>query len=369
MLRLARSLAASCAALAVVAAATGWLYLIQPHSALPGPPVSDALPLDELSRRSAVPVLVFLGVWIAAALLLGLIVRIGRTERLTAGLMLALGVGGWAYVTTGISLLIVRQVPAHQAFHAAAGQQAIYLPATLAGLAGALCARGRVGQRPRSPLVLAWFVAAAGLLGVLDAVLPNERPALIASLAPEHVHGVSEALVAPLGLVLLVAARGLARGKRRAWQVALAVLLGLDCAARFNTASGMERSRPRSWRSRCLRGAPTSTRRAIRRHVRGSRYAHCSCGSAIFGICVRRTLDQPCDGGSAVHLALRRARSSAWRGWSERDRLGPSVRNLRRMVSRCRYCLLALTAVGILLLDWLAPWRYRHAARGARACA
>jgi lysyl-tRNA synthetase class 2 len=65
------------------------------------------------------------------------------------------------------------------------------------------------------------------MLGVLDAVLPNERPALIASLAPEHVHGVSEALVAPLGLVLLVAARGLSRGKQRAWQVALAVLLGL----------------------------------------------------------------------------------------------------------------------------------------------
>src|SRR3989442_1189047 len=110
---------------------------------------------------------------------------------------------------------------------AAAGQKAIYLPATLAGLAGALCARGRAGERPRSPLVLTWFVAAVGMLGVLDAVLPNDRPALIATLAPEHVHGVSEALVAPLGLVLLVAARGLARGKQRAWQVAVVVLLSL----------------------------------------------------------------------------------------------------------------------------------------------
>src|SRR5439155_20571258 len=91
----------------------------------------------------------------------------------------------------------------------------------------ALCARSRATERPRSPLVLAWFVAAVGVLGVLDDVLPNERPALIGSLAPEQVHGVSEALVVPLGLVLLVAARGLARGKRRAWQVTLAVLLGL----------------------------------------------------------------------------------------------------------------------------------------------
>ena len=40
-------------------------------------------------------------------------------------------------------------------------------------------------------------------------------------------HGISEALVAPLGLALLVAARGLARRKRRAWQVAVVILLSL----------------------------------------------------------------------------------------------------------------------------------------------
>ena len=37
MLRVARPLAASVVSLAVIAAATGWLYLIQPRSALPGP--------------------------------------------------------------------------------------------------------------------------------------------------------------------------------------------------------------------------------------------------------------------------------------------------------------------------------------------
>ena len=35
MLRVARPVAASIMSLAVVAAATGWLYLIQPRSALP----------------------------------------------------------------------------------------------------------------------------------------------------------------------------------------------------------------------------------------------------------------------------------------------------------------------------------------------
>ena len=57
MLRVARIAGAALLSFGVVVAATGWLYVIQPHSALPGPPVTDALPLDELSRRSAVPLI------------------------------------------------------------------------------------------------------------------------------------------------------------------------------------------------------------------------------------------------------------------------------------------------------------------------
>jgi hypothetical protein len=100
MHRAGRIVTASVVSFAVVVGAGGWLYVIQPHSALPGPAIGDALPLDELSRRSAVPLLVFLAV-AAAALLLGLIARASRAERLTAGLMLGLGVGGWAYLQTG----------------------------------------------------------------------------------------------------------------------------------------------------------------------------------------------------------------------------------------------------------------------------
>src|ERR671936_1232550 len=214
MLRVARVTFGSTVAFAIVIAATGWLYLIQPHSALPETAIADALPLDELSRRSAVPLLVFLAVWVAAAGLLGTIVKVVRAERLTAGLMLALGVGGWGYLATGVSLLIVRQVPAHEAFHAAATKGAVSLPAALAGLAGALAGHARATVKPRSPLVLAWFVAAAGFLGVLDAVLPDQRQALVGSLAPERVHGISTALVAPIGLALVVVARGLERRQR-----------------------------------------------------------------------------------------------------------------------------------------------------------
>ena len=227
MARVVRASSAAIAAFAIVVAATGWLYVVQPHSALPGPAVADALPLDELSRRSAVPLLVFLCVWLTAAVLLGFVVHAARAERLTAGVILALAVGGWGYVATGMSLLIVRQVPGDQAFHAAAGRQAIYIPAALAGIAGALAGRPRASARARGPLVLACFVAATGLLGLLDAVLPDQRHALIGALAPERVHGVSTALVALLGFVLLVVARGLARRKRRAWQVAVALLCSL----------------------------------------------------------------------------------------------------------------------------------------------
>jgi hypothetical protein len=162
MARTLRATAGGVAAFAVVLAASGWLYVVQPHWVLPGPAIADALPLDELSRRSAVPLLVFLGVWALAAVVLGGIVSLLRTERLTAGLMLALGVGGWSYLAMGASLLIVRQVPAHQAFHAAATKESVYLPAALAGLAGAIAGRARRTVKPRAPLVLAWFVAAAG---------------------------------------------------------------------------------------------------------------------------------------------------------------------------------------------------------------
>src|SRR5690348_16771452 len=224
MRNVVRTTAASIVSFAIVLAATGWLYVVQPHSAVPGPPVRDALPLDELSRRSAVPFFVFVGVWAAAALLLGLVTYGARTERLTAGLLLAVGVGGWGYFATGVSLLIVRQVPAHEAFHAATKLEAIWIPAALAGAAGALAGRARLSATPRSPLVLAWLVAAVGALGVLDAILPDERGGLVGAL---EVHGVSTALSAALGLVLLLAARGLARANRRAWQVAVGILVTL----------------------------------------------------------------------------------------------------------------------------------------------
>ena len=225
---LVRTGAAGTLAFAIVVAASGWLYLIRPWTAhVPGPLVRDALPLDELARHAKAPLIVFLAVWLVAGALLATLVRLTRAERLTAALLLALGVGTWAFAYTGLAILIVRQVTPDQAFAAAAAVNAVYLPPVVAGLAGAVGGRARRCARPRSPAVLAWVVAAAGVLGVLDAVLSPHRDTLVAQLAPERVHGLASALAAPLGLALLVVARGLARRKRRAWQLGLAFLAGL----------------------------------------------------------------------------------------------------------------------------------------------
>jgi hypothetical protein len=108
MVRVARSIAAVVLSLGVLVAATGWLYLARPVVHVAGLPIRDALALDELSRHSSVSIVLFLAVWGVAAALLGLVARWAHTERLTAGLLLALGTGVWLYVLNGVSILIVR---------------------------------------------------------------------------------------------------------------------------------------------------------------------------------------------------------------------------------------------------------------------
>src|SRR5213083_1798827 len=103
-----RRLAALPVILLVVFAASGWLYLMRLQG---GPPVGDALPLDELSRHASVSLAWFLVVWGAAGLLLGTYARWARIERTTAALLLALGVGLLSYLQTSVALAVVRQTP------------------------------------------------------------------------------------------------------------------------------------------------------------------------------------------------------------------------------------------------------------------
>src|SRR5258705_13124397 len=125
MRRAARASAALVLSLVTLVAATGWLYTVRPVVSLPGPVTHDALALDEPSHHGSVPLVLFLAVWVVAAVLLGLLARWARLDRLTAGLLLAAGVAAWHYAVNGVSILVVRQIPAHEAFHAAAAEQAL----------------------------------------------------------------------------------------------------------------------------------------------------------------------------------------------------------------------------------------------------
>ncbi|HSB39629.1 MAG TPA: phosphatidylglycerol lysyltransferase domain-containing protein [Gaiellaceae bacterium] len=225
MARALRNGGAATGALLVLFAVPGWLYLLRPDVGGLRPAVPDALPLDELANKAGLPLLAFAATWIAAGLLLGLLARAALLERLSATVVLALGVAAFEFLADGVSFAVVRQVPLHAALGAAGGATAVTLPALFAALGGAICGRPRASGRSRAPLLLSWAVAAVAAVGLADALLPSHERSFLSPLAPDAVRPVTTALLAPLALALLVAAGGLARRKRRAWQVAL-VLLG-----------------------------------------------------------------------------------------------------------------------------------------------
>jgi lysyl-tRNA synthetase class 2 len=224
--RLARLTAGGILAFIVVVAAQGWLYELR-GSTLVGPKVRDALPLDELPRHDSVSLLLFVGVWALAGVTVGLLVRRARVERLTAALLSALVSGVWLFLTTWVSLVVVRQVANRQAFHSALHVPALYLAAGLIGLGSAVFGRTAAQPSRRAPLVLSSLVAVAGILDIASAVTPElaERMKLVEHFAPNVVSGVASALIVPTGLALIVLARGLKRRRRRAWQLTVALVL------------------------------------------------------------------------------------------------------------------------------------------------
>ena len=216
---MARRLGALPVALVVAMAATGWLYTVNP--ALPGPRVGEALPLDELARHSAASLGWYVAVWGAAAVVLGLYARWARIERLAAALLLAVAVSTWTYLETGVSIAVVRQVSAQDAFDIAARLEAVYLPGALVALATACLAVAH--RRRRTPVVVATLVAVGGSLNLIHAVLPGHDSSLLRNLTPDAVGPLARAVGVVFSVALLVSARGLARRRRRAWQVAVTV--------------------------------------------------------------------------------------------------------------------------------------------------
>jgi lysyl-tRNA synthetase class 2 len=216
---MARKLAALPVLLVVSIATSGWFYLLNP--ALPGPHVRLALPLDELSHHASASLAWFALVWGAAAAALGLYARWARIERLSAALLFAVGIGTFAYLETGVSVAVVRQVSARDAFDVAARLSAVYLPAAIVALGAAVLAVGRRGER--APVVVGAIVGVGALLNLVHAVIPGENEGLIRNVTPDAIGPFAHAVGVVASVALLVAARGLVRRRHRAWQVAVTV--------------------------------------------------------------------------------------------------------------------------------------------------
>lgn len=352
-----RMCVAAGATIALALAASGWLYVVRPMLGAPGPPVHDALALDELSGHGSVPLPLYLIVWGAAAILMGLAARWARVERLTAGVILGSALGAWLYAVNGVSILVVRQIPAHQAFHAAASEPAVVIPAVLAGFAGALLGRSRNTQTPRSRVVLAWFVAGVGLLAALDGVLPEHRRSLVTALDAAHVHGLSKALVVPIAIALIVTARSLVRGSRRAWQLAVAlltVLLALHIERGFDDGAIVTGlavvallARRDDFR---LPGDPSSKSRVL---LHAAVVAGAVLAYGLVTLWVNRLMaDESYSIGFALRVTGQALAGLSFHG--ARQLNGPVADWFPLSV----FLLGAGGAVAVLL-EWLAPWRYR----------
>jgi lysyl-tRNA synthetase, class II len=207
---------------------TGLLYWVRAVVARwPGPVVRDVLPLDELANHDNVQLVASITAFALAAAALGLVTRALQLSRLAAGLSLAIGVGGWLYLVDAVSLFIVRQEPFSATLSIAAGLQPIYLAAVIAGAGGALLSHGRPRARPvGTARLLALMVAVGGLVDLISALVPRPGRALgtVERFGPGLVHPAAHALVVPVGALLLIASRGLAKGNRRAWQLSIALL-------------------------------------------------------------------------------------------------------------------------------------------------
>ena len=356
---LRRSVALLCGAVALVvvcAAADGWLSLAASWN-VPGLKLGDALPLHELSQRSGSAALVFVPVWVLAAGVLGLIARRLRVGRLAAAFALSVGVGAWCLVATAVSLLIVRQTGAGAALHAAYGVRAVFFPAVLAGLAGALLGRPHPAGSRVSTAVLSALVAAVGALGLVDALLPTRSSSLLAQLAPVRVHPLASALVAPVGMALVVIARGLWRRKHRAWQAGVALLAAMtvlhvlhsfDGGALITGLAALALLARRD--AFTARGDPAAVPRLA------GRAGLLVSGLYLYGVVAVWANRLMADQGYSVWLAVRETSASIvgmeWNGSAHLtgdfgEWFGTSV------------FIVAVGGIALLLRAWLAPWRYR----------
>ncbi len=76
-------------------------------------------------------------------------------------------------------------------------------------------------------MLLAWFAAIAGLISIISALTPEaaDRVRLIGGVLPPGVPNAARTIALALGLGMIFFSRGLARRKRRAWYLAVAIVI------------------------------------------------------------------------------------------------------------------------------------------------
>jgi len=228
-------------------ASIGNLYLLRGvASGTPGPLVHDVLPLDELPNLATMPLTVYALVFMAMAVLLGWLAGRRGLSRIGSAVLLGSVVGGTLFLINTVSLFAIRQVPLSRAFWLTLHMRTISAPVLLAAGAGAFF--GRSGpRRTRLRVAFGWLGAGAGILNLLSAVIPHGGGALLLQgIFSAAVPQAASAATVAAGAGLLTVARGLARGKRRAWIAAelllassslLHLLKGLDQPETFITGA------------------------------------------------------------------------------------------------------------------------------------
>ncbi len=91
---------------------------------------------------------------------------------------------------------------------------------------GGDCRYPAVVRRPATPILLAWFAIAAGLVSIVSALTPEaaDRVRLVHGVLPPGVPSAARTLALALGFGMIWLSRGLARRKRRAWYLAVVVV-------------------------------------------------------------------------------------------------------------------------------------------------
>ena len=277
-----------------------WLA-VPGRAGAPRAAIGEALPLDELSRPRGP------GPLVRARLVRG---RrdpragraLGRRRPPDAASCSALGVGLFAYLESGVSIAVVRQISMRAALDAADRLKPVYLAALMTALARGDrrprararrapldrrdCGRGR--RRARAPA----RDASRRDRGLLRPLTPM-RPARSRGRAAR-----SRGRRAPL------ASRGLARRRRRPGRSRRRASRALD-AVTCSTASTTARSCPRCSSSCCSRaGRFRRAQRQRPRHEIIIRLRHRRVGARRYGL--GGALDQPDRGRPAVHAGLRR---------------------------------------------------------------